>query len=196
MPSAWPRFAWRVRRDGRQNRQYAELHEIYEELEQTAALHRRLGCPVIDVTGLSIERPLTGSCVSSTGGGRRRMRPKPPVPLWRWAVWWTILGTAVVVFYVPAHPALARSPRRGLGGGVALETAESRTERLTARGHRLEQVALRSTRLSTAAMVNLPGSSRGVSSSQRSGVETGAPSFGRTEYTDAIVFPRRSGGSR
>jgi regulator of PEP synthase PpsR (kinase-PPPase family) len=37
------------------NRAYAELLEIYEELAEAAALHRRLGCPVIDVTGLSIE---------------------------------------------------------------------------------------------------------------------------------------------
>jgi regulator of PEP synthase PpsR (kinase-PPPase family) len=39
----------------RANRRYAELLEIYDELEQAEALHRRLGCPVIDVTGLSIE---------------------------------------------------------------------------------------------------------------------------------------------
>jgi regulator of PEP synthase PpsR (kinase-PPPase family) len=37
------------------NRQYAELLEIYEELDQAAALHRRLGCPVLDVSELSIE---------------------------------------------------------------------------------------------------------------------------------------------
>ena len=37
------------------SRRYAELLEIYDELEQAEALHRRLGCPVIDVTGLSIE---------------------------------------------------------------------------------------------------------------------------------------------
>src|SRR3989442_15496556 len=36
-------------------RAYAELVEIYEELEQAAAVHRRLGCPVIDVSELSIE---------------------------------------------------------------------------------------------------------------------------------------------
>jgi regulator of PEP synthase PpsR (kinase-PPPase family) len=34
---------------------YMELAEIYEELEQAAAVHRRLGCPVIDVTELSVE---------------------------------------------------------------------------------------------------------------------------------------------
>jgi [pyruvate, water dikinase]-phosphate phosphotransferase / [pyruvate, water dikinase] kinase len=45
----------RVRGMGGQNRQYTEMLEIYDELEEAAALHRRLGCPVIDVTGLSIE---------------------------------------------------------------------------------------------------------------------------------------------
>ena len=45
----------RVRGMGGGNRQYTEMLEIYEELDQAAALHRRLGCPVIDVTGLSIE---------------------------------------------------------------------------------------------------------------------------------------------
>ena len=37
------------------NRQYAELAEIYEELEQAQKLHRRLGCPIIDISELSIE---------------------------------------------------------------------------------------------------------------------------------------------
>ncbi len=32
------------------------------------------------------------------------MKPKPPVPLWRWALWWTILGAAIVVFYVLLTP--------------------------------------------------------------------------------------------
>ena len=34
---------------------YAGLVEVYEELEEAAAVHRRLGCPVIDVTELSVE---------------------------------------------------------------------------------------------------------------------------------------------
>jgi regulator of PEP synthase PpsR (kinase-PPPase family) len=37
------------------NRQYAELMEIYEELDEAAKLHRRLGCPVIDISERSIE---------------------------------------------------------------------------------------------------------------------------------------------
>jgi hypothetical protein len=45
----------RARSLGGATRQYAELLEIYEELEQAEELHRRLACPVIDVTGLSIE---------------------------------------------------------------------------------------------------------------------------------------------
>jgi regulator of PEP synthase PpsR (kinase-PPPase family) len=34
---------------------YAQLLEIYEELEHAEAIHRRLGCPVLEVTELSIE---------------------------------------------------------------------------------------------------------------------------------------------
>ena len=40
---------------GARNRQYAELLEIYEELDQAKKVHRRLGCPVIDISELSIE---------------------------------------------------------------------------------------------------------------------------------------------
>ena len=40
---------------GARNRQYAELLEIYEELEQATKVHRKLGCPVIDISELSIE---------------------------------------------------------------------------------------------------------------------------------------------
>jgi hypothetical protein len=27
------------------------------------------------------------------------VKPKPPVPIWRWTLWWGILGVALVVFY-------------------------------------------------------------------------------------------------
>ena len=47
--------AARVRTMGAPRRRYAELEDIYSELEQASALHRRLGCPVIDVTELSVE---------------------------------------------------------------------------------------------------------------------------------------------
>ena len=45
----------RSRRLGGGNHKYAKLLEIYEELEQAEAIHRRIGCPVIDTTELSIE---------------------------------------------------------------------------------------------------------------------------------------------
>jgi hypothetical protein len=45
----------RARRMGGSNRRYSELLEIYEELEQAESIQRRLGCPVIDTTELSIE---------------------------------------------------------------------------------------------------------------------------------------------
>jgi regulator of PEP synthase PpsR (kinase-PPPase family) len=37
------------------DRRYASLPEIYDELEYAASIHRRLGCPVFDVSELSIE---------------------------------------------------------------------------------------------------------------------------------------------
>ena len=40
---------------GARNRKYAELEEIYAELDEASKLQRRLGCPVIDISDLSIE---------------------------------------------------------------------------------------------------------------------------------------------
>jgi hypothetical protein len=40
---------------GAPRKRYAELESIYAELEEAAALHRRLRCPVIDVSELSVE---------------------------------------------------------------------------------------------------------------------------------------------
>ena len=45
----------RARRMGGSNEKYSKLLEVYEELEQAEAVQRRLGCPVIDTTELSIE---------------------------------------------------------------------------------------------------------------------------------------------
>ncbi len=45
----------RLRNMGSRKRRYADLGEIYEELEQAAAVQRRLGCPVIEVSDLAIE---------------------------------------------------------------------------------------------------------------------------------------------
>ena len=45
----------RSRRMGGSNHRYSKLLEVYEELEQAEAIQRKLGCPVIDTTELSIE---------------------------------------------------------------------------------------------------------------------------------------------
>jgi regulator of PEP synthase PpsR (kinase-PPPase family) len=45
----------RLRNLGARDRRYAELMEIYDELDVATAVHRRLGCPVIDISELSIE---------------------------------------------------------------------------------------------------------------------------------------------
>jgi regulator of PEP synthase PpsR (kinase-PPPase family) len=37
------------------DRRYADLNEVYEDLEHAAAIQKRLGCPLIDVSELSIE---------------------------------------------------------------------------------------------------------------------------------------------
>jgi [pyruvate, water dikinase]-phosphate phosphotransferase / [pyruvate, water dikinase] kinase len=48
-----------IRRDRARNmgasRLYTELLEIYDELDEAAAVHRELGCPVLDVSELSVE---------------------------------------------------------------------------------------------------------------------------------------------
>src|SRR5690349_20978936 len=45
----------RARRLGGNNRRYTQLVAIYDELEAAEAIHRRLGCPVIEISELSIE---------------------------------------------------------------------------------------------------------------------------------------------
>lgn len=45
----------RVRSMGAPRKRYAELESIYEELDEAAAVHRRLRCPVINVSELSVE---------------------------------------------------------------------------------------------------------------------------------------------
>jgi len=59
----------RVRNLGANNRRYAELAEIYDELEEAAAVQRRLGCPVIDISELSIEE--TAQRILRTVEGRK-----------------------------------------------------------------------------------------------------------------------------
>ena len=45
----------RVKSMGAPRKRYAELEAIYSELEEAATLHRKLRCPVIDVSELSVE---------------------------------------------------------------------------------------------------------------------------------------------
>jgi [pyruvate, water dikinase]-phosphate phosphotransferase / [pyruvate, water dikinase] kinase len=45
----------RVRSMGAPRKRYADLNAVYEELDAAAAVHRQLGCPVIDVSELSVE---------------------------------------------------------------------------------------------------------------------------------------------
>ncbi|HSJ93715.1 MAG TPA: kinase/pyrophosphorylase, partial [Gaiellaceae bacterium] len=45
----------RVRSMGAPRRRYAELEAIYSELEEAKKIHRRLRCPVINVSELSVE---------------------------------------------------------------------------------------------------------------------------------------------
>jgi len=45
----------RVAAMGGPQKRYAGLLEIYEELDEASAIHRRLGCPVLDVSDLSVE---------------------------------------------------------------------------------------------------------------------------------------------
>jgi regulator of PEP synthase PpsR (kinase-PPPase family) len=44
---------------GGANARYADLNEIYEELDSARTVHRRVGCPVLDVTTLAIEEAAT-----------------------------------------------------------------------------------------------------------------------------------------
>jgi regulator of PEP synthase PpsR (kinase-PPPase family) len=45
----------RVRSMGAPRRRYADLEAVFEELEAASRVHRRLRCPVIDVSDLSVE---------------------------------------------------------------------------------------------------------------------------------------------
>jgi len=49
----------RVRQMRASPKAYAQIVEIYEELDEADRVHRRLGCPVLDITELSIEETAT-----------------------------------------------------------------------------------------------------------------------------------------
>ena len=65
----------RVRNLGANNRRYAELTEVYDELDEAAAVQKRLGCPVIDISELSIEE--TAQRILRTVEGRKAEAAAP-----------------------------------------------------------------------------------------------------------------------
>ena len=100
----------RVRSMGGGKGGYAELVQIYEELDEAAAVHRKLGCPVIDVTDLSVEETAHRIIRSvehrrrDTEAATRRLKEPPRVSPLRWASWFAILAAADLVFYVVLTP--------------------------------------------------------------------------------------------
>ncbi len=67
----------RVATMGGPTQRYAGLLDVYEELDQSAAVHRRLGCPVLDVSDYSVEE--TAMRVIKLVADRQRER-RPAVP--------------------------------------------------------------------------------------------------------------------
>ncbi len=55
------------------------------------------------------------------------MTPKPPVPLWRWTLWWVLLALGMFLFYVVLTPIW-------VGLRVLAWTAEFRARRRNAAG--------------------------------------------------------------
>jgi regulator of PEP synthase PpsR (kinase-PPPase family) len=66
----------RVATMGGPKKRYAGLLDVYEELELAAAIHRRLGCPVLDVSDLSVEE--TAMRVVKLVADRQRERHPAP----------------------------------------------------------------------------------------------------------------------
>jgi regulator of PEP synthase PpsR (kinase-PPPase family) len=62
----------RVRSMGAPRRRYAGLEVVFEELEVAARLHRRLRCPVIDISELSVEETAMRIIRLVSDRGRRR----------------------------------------------------------------------------------------------------------------------------
>ena len=67
---------------------------------------------MIDVSELSIEEIALRIVRPSSGrraGGSDPVKPKPPVPTWRWALWYALLGAALVRLLRPLHAVLVRA---------------------------------------------------------------------------------------
>ena len=124
------------------------------------------------VTAEPIDRLICGAA-SRTGARERGTTVRaehPPDPVLGSTCW---TGHASVV-------SLLRKSRRLCGVSAGALGQRQVTASSSARRRRGRRA--RSTRLRTTSIVNAAGSSDSFTSSQRSGVDTGAPSFGRTEY--------------
>jgi len=66
----------RVATMGGPKKRYAGLLDVYEELDQATAIHRRLGCPVLDVSDFSVEE--TAMRVIKLVADRQRERHASP----------------------------------------------------------------------------------------------------------------------
>ena len=62
----------RVRSMGAPRKRYADLEAVFEELEAASRVHRRLRCPVIDVSELSVEETAMRIIRHVTDRARRR----------------------------------------------------------------------------------------------------------------------------
>ena len=88
-------------------RRYADLAEIYEELEYAESVHKRLGCPVIEVSNLAIEE--TARRIVRIVE-ERRLRTEAPgdaeaaIPWYCWPLWMLLLAAGLFVFYVLLTP--------------------------------------------------------------------------------------------
>jgi len=106
------------------DRKYANLVEIYD-----GARVRDADPPSTRLPGARGERSVDRGDLAPdhpagrAPQGRSGMKPKPPVPKWRWATWYAALGAALVLFYGLFTPfwfgvrALAGRPSSGRGGG-------------------------------------------------------------------------------
>src|SRR5581483_680489 len=53
----------------------------------------------VDRGDLAPDHPARRAAGRRPRGAHRAVKPKPPVPLWRWIVWYVTLGVALIVFY-------------------------------------------------------------------------------------------------
>ena len=131
----------RVATMGGPKKRYAGLLDVYEELDQATAIHRRLGCPVLDVSDFSVEetamrviklvadrqrerrrRDVSGKSLWRAEG--RSIDEKGWVPLRYWSMWSFGPRRRRAAVLRDPDAGLDRPSRRRLGGGVQGPPAE------------------------------------------------------------------------